>query len=124
MIADLGYAPLVNHEDRIRATFGEPHHRLRLARRWPLADLITTAITRLRCCPHPDQHQPPRRHRKETTRARGTPPTQRDSWASALTGPQNNNRLGRYATQPTLRKIEVSHYESRTGKAPWLRNPG
>jgi hypothetical protein len=37
--------------------------RLRLARTWPWADLITTAITR----------------------PRGTPPTQRDSWATTLT---------------------------------------
>lgn len=31
--------------------------RLRLNNRWPWTDLITTAVTGCRCCPHPDQEQ-------------------------------------------------------------------
>ena len=61
--------------------------RLRLASTWPWAGLITTAITRLQAlpAPPPDQHQPPRLSRKGTTRTRGIPPTQHDSWATTLT---------------------------------------
>ena len=56
--------------------------RLRLAERWPWAADITAAIARLQALPSANQPEQTRRPGRRNTRARGTPPTRRDSRAA------------------------------------------
>jgi Transposase DDE domain group 1 len=63
-----------------RIARGSRRTRLRLAARWPWATQIAAAVARLQASHPADQPQPSPRPGKDT-RARGTPPTRRDSRA-------------------------------------------
>ena len=73
----------------------------------PASPLRTTACKPSRPA---DQPQPPQRPKKENTRARGTPPTRRDSRATRH-GPALKTATSRY-----LRPAQHDHERSRLGR--------
>ena len=89
--------------------------RLRLATSWRWADLIATAITRLQMLPAPRQST------SRPNQTGSTPPPgpwnpanpTRQSGPTVEPSLKNDGRLGRVATQPTSRKIEVKDAEAR-----------
>ena len=83
--------------------------RLRLAADWPWATQITTAITRLQAlATRLTSRNRPYRPGKDNPRARGTPPTRRDS--RAATHDRTRKSTASRTPQPTTsrsRKIEA-----------------
>src|SRR5690606_29007653 len=77
---------------------------LRLPAHWPWTSIITDALARPAPLPYPGRPAPthPDTPRKETTRARGTPPTRSDIRATSLTTTRKH-RPSQAATRPTRR---------------------
>jgi Transposase DDE domain group 1 len=83
--------------------------KLRLSARWPWTTQITAAISRLQSLAPADQPNQTLRPGRNTPRARGTPPTRRDSPAAAHDRSlKTSGRPQHQATNPRSRKIEAS----------------
>ena len=81
--------------------------RLRLAQRWPWADQITAAATRLQALPPANQQQPSLRHRRSNPGARGTRPP------GATAGQPATARTRKQPPAEQLRPARQAHERSR-----------
>jgi Transposase DDE domain group 1 len=94
---------------RLLSAAGRPPAAAPPRARWPWADEITAAVTRLQTLPSADQPQPPPRQVGASPRGRGPPPTRRYSRAAKRRPQRKSIPAERLRRADHGREIEARH---------------